>query len=228
MRILFALLLSIVLPAFALAQPAIKTQEQCPLDKEIVTGTLANRGTQTGMMLDFQPVGTIVTPWLQLECPRDGLILYKIFSPQEVAQLKTYIASPEYQALRKDHAQYWRIAKTQEALGVPLTGQAPVLLQATWQAGKHYEMYAQEAIKAYEDIIRCDVQQGEDALISHLITGELYRRLHRMDEAKAVFEALENNEECKKHDDCAPMVQQQLRLIKQNNTKDVEFVPSDK
>jgi len=217
------MLLGFSVCAFALT--AHDVENTCPLNGLKFTQLLPASGTSFGMMLDFRPIGPISSPWTQAECPEDGLVLYKEFTPEEVRVLAEYVPATEYQTLRK-HAQYWRIAHLQKTLGDPLEERASVLIQATWEAAtpQQYEEYAKASLEAYQELVATQKDNSSEFVTSQLIIGELHRRLSSFDTAKSVFTQLQKNAACQKAEICTLIVKQQLRLIEQKDSgnKEVE------
>jgi hypothetical protein len=210
--------------ARAFAMTMSDTESICPLDGLKFTQSLPMSGTAFGMMLDFRQTGAIASPWPQAECPKDGLVLYKEFTSEEVRILAAYVPSAEYQALRQRQAQYWRIAHLQKALGAPPAERAPTLLKATWEARpRQYEEYAEACLEAYQDLAAAQHDTPEALVTSCLVIGELRRRLKRFDAAKSVFTELENNDACRKAETCRAIVRQQLRLIERQESGNEEF-----
>jgi len=208
----------------AFAVTSSTTESTCPLDGLKFTQSLPISGTALGMMLDFRQTGAIASPWPQAECPKDGLVLYKEFTPEEVRVLAGYVPSDAYQVLRQRQAQYWRIAHLQKALGAPLEERAPTLLKATWEARpRQYEEYAKACLAAYQELAATQEDKKEALLMSQLVIGELQRRLQHFDAAKTVFTELQNNTACQKAETCRFIVKQQLQLIERKEFGSEEF-----
>ena len=210
--------------ACVFAMTANDMESTCPLDGLKFTQNLPISGTAFGMMLDFRQTGAIASPWPQAECPKDGLVLYKEFTPEEVRVLAEYVPSTGYQALRRRQAQYWRIAHLQKALGAPLEERAPTLLKASWEAKpRQYEEYAKACLEAYQALVATQEDKPEAFVMSQLVIGELQRRLKNFDAAKTVFTDLRNNTACQKAETCRFIVKQQLQLIERKECGSEEF-----
>ena len=221
-RVIACLLLWPAACAFAVTMS--DTEHTCPLDGLKFTQSLPISGTAFGMMLDFRQTGAIASPWPQAECPKDGLVLYKEFTPEEMRVLAGYVPSAEYQALRQRQAQYWRIAHLQKALGAPLGERAPALLKATWEAKpRQYEEYARACLEAYQELAATQEDKPKALVMSRLVIGELHRRLKNFDAAQAVFAELQNNTACQKTETCRFIVTQQARLIEWKESGSEEF-----
>jgi len=114
------------------------------------------------------------------KCPKDGMLVFRYsYTPEDIAILKSYVATPEYQKMLNDEASGWVVAKLQEKLGVPLAERRYALLQATWQvAGDKFDFYARETIKAIEAFLLNPTNHKEGGLETwQLLLGELYRRV---------------------------------------------------
>jgi len=219
MRYLAALAIMFISAATAHAHTASRVDFTCPVDgtqfSELMTGSDTARGTR----LDLRPISIsgMTFPWRVATCPTDGMILYKEdFTPEEIAILKDYLASPEYQKMLKEEAQYWVIAKLKEKLGEPLSKIRGSLLSATWQApGDKYEAYARETIRAYEAFL-ADPEGEKDKVIeaAQLLLGELHRRIGDFNKAQAIFEELMAQPKFKNHEFYSLLIGYQLELIK--------------
>jgi hypothetical protein len=100
---------------------------------------------------DGRPIGTVKFPIALPECPDNGLVLYKDYSPAEVAKLEPLVASEAYQALRKDGSQYYRAYWLMKEMGVGPDLYLWALLQASWEADGRAELrkrYLEELVEA--------------------------------------------------------------------------------
>jgi len=215
MRYLPILILVLLLtPAAAQAHTMRSVKYACPVDGTEFTAFLTGSDTTRGMMLDLQPIGMGTYPWPVGQCPADGMVMYKNdFTPEEIAILKEYVPSPEYQAAAGDPA-YWKIAKLKEKLGVPLNERWFAMVQATWQAHSQYESYARETIAALETLLADPENRKEkDVETWQLLRGELYRRIGDFDQAKTIFEEMKTRPEFKNHDFYPSIINYELELI---------------
>jgi hypothetical protein len=76
------------------------------------------------------------------ECPKNGLVLYKEYEPQEVAKLETLVASDEYQALRKQDVPFYRAYWLMGQMGVAVEPRLIALQRAIWAADAQPELRA--------------------------------------------------------------------------------------
>lgn len=83
---------------------------------------------------DGRPYGNGHYPLALPECPGNGLVLYKEYTPEEVAKLESLVASEEYQGLRLLDTPYYRAYWLMKAMGLPPERHLWALLQASWEA----------------------------------------------------------------------------------------------
>jgi hypothetical protein len=95
--------------------------------------TTASYGT-FGERPDGKPYGSWTFPLALPECPDNGLVLYKEYTPEEVAKLEPLVASEAYQALRKEDTPYYRAYWLMKAMGLGPERYLWALLQAGWEA----------------------------------------------------------------------------------------------
>ncbi|MFL6844342.1 MAG: hypothetical protein ACJ8ER_05625 [Allosphingosinicella sp.] len=119
-------------PALA-ATPVTETMT-CPIGG----GSFDFVGTRSyssyGERPDGKPYGKSIVPPAIPECPDNGLVLYKDYTPDEVAKLEPLVASEAYQALRKEDTPYYRAYWLMKAMGLGPERYLLVLLQASWEA----------------------------------------------------------------------------------------------
>lgn len=169
-------------PAFAMTTSI--TEIECPVDGEKFVFYGQGSGTSFGRMLDGMPYGAIAAPWPIPKCPGNGMVIYKRFSEEEIATLKPFIRSEEYQSLQKNETNYWLAYILSKRLSAPLTEQISLMQQATWEAeADQYERYARETIKAIDSM-----KNPSYELV--FLKGELYRRIKEFDKAMQIFSEL--------------------------------------
>jgi hypothetical protein len=112
--------------------PAAATMT-CPIGGAAFQYTPAAPAAALGERPDGKPYGAGAWPMPLPECPGNGLVLYKDYSPQEVAKLEPLVASEAYQALRKEDSQYYRAYWLMKQMGLGAEDYLWVLLQASWQ-----------------------------------------------------------------------------------------------
>ena len=116
--------------------PAPFETHVCPVCRHSFEPRLAGSGTQTGMRLDFRPLGPIASPWPIPDCPN----CHNVWFPSETAppatrELQTVsktVRSAAYVRLASAPS-YHRLAVTSEALKKPARELAMLWLAAGWQ-----------------------------------------------------------------------------------------------
>jgi hypothetical protein len=121
------------------AAPAAQTMT-CPIGGGAFEYRPAAPAAGLGERPDGKPYGTGAWPMPLPECPGNGLVLYKDYSPQEVAKLEPLVASEAYQGLRKEDTQYYRAYWLMKQMGLGPEDYLWVLLQASWQAEDRPEL----------------------------------------------------------------------------------------
>jgi len=208
------MLLGIFVVGTAFAMTIAKVKVECPIDAEEFEFYAQGSGTTFGYMLDERPYGPIKAPWPLAKCPKDGMVLYKKFSAQEIAVLKPFVKSKKYQSLQKSETDYWLAYLLAKRLSAPMTEQIFLMQQATWEAmGERYEKYARATIQAIDSLRKPSVDLK-------LLKGELHRRIREFGKASQVFLALKS--ELKNSADVDPIyhqiVSQQLKLIEEKDS----------
>ena len=209
----------------AQAHTVMQREQVCPLDGTRWTATLDGSGTSFGQHLDMKPFGPTPAPWRLAVCPTDHFVMYQDkFSKDELATLRPLIQSPAYQALAKDHTEYFLLGKIFEHLKRPPLQVALIYVKASWQVDTdpvRYAEYVKEALRHYEVGLAVPDQASGEAspeerasqrINAELLVGELERRLGRFDAAQVRFSRLKNSPQMKE-----PILQaivtQQLALV---------------
>jgi hypothetical protein len=61
-------------------------------------------GTSFGKRLDLRAIGPTASPWSLPVCPKDHFVLFKQkFSPEELADLRSFVNSEPYQTVTADN-----------------------------------------------------------------------------------------------------------------------------
>jgi hypothetical protein len=119
-------------PASA-GKPVTETMT-CPIGGGSFPFTTTASYSTYGERPDGRPFGSWTFPLALPECPDNGLVLYKEYTPEEVAKLEPLVASEAYQALRKEDTSYYRAYWLMKAMGLGPERYLWALLQASWQA----------------------------------------------------------------------------------------------
>jgi hypothetical protein len=132
--------LAAAVAAFALAAgpavagiPVTETMT-CPIGGGSFSFTTTASYSTYGERPDGKPYGSWTFPLALPECPDNGLVLYKEYTPEEVARLEPLVASEAYQALRKEDTPYYRAHWLMKAMGLGPERYLWALLQAGWEA----------------------------------------------------------------------------------------------
>ncbi|HEX6376611.1 MAG TPA: hypothetical protein VFZ91_12930 [Allosphingosinicella sp.] len=143
MRILFltAAAAAWVLPlAAAPAGMPVTETLTCPIGGGSFAFTTTASYSTYGERPDGKPFGSWTFPLALPECPDNGLVLYKDYTPEEVAKLEPLIASEAYQALRKEDTPYYRAYWLMKEMGLGPERYLWALLQASWEADAKPEL----------------------------------------------------------------------------------------
>lgn len=129
----FFLAASASVPAGA-ATTATTRDMTCPIGGAAFKFSPPASYSTSGTRPDGKPIGKSAFPLPLPECPDNGLVLYKEYTPAEVAKLEPLIASDAYKALRSADTQYYRAYWLMKEMGVDAEDYLWVLLQASWEA----------------------------------------------------------------------------------------------
>lgn len=210
----------VLAPPLAGAQTPVEAELVCPIDGEKFKTMLAVPDTPLSFHLDLKPSGPNGAIWPLAKCPSSGFVMYKRdFSEDELARLRPYVASAQYQALSEAHTNYYLGARLRAHLGATPAHLAYVLLQATWEADSRprYEQYATEALETFKRVLAGPIPNAKEWINAQFVTGELERRLGRFEDARARFHALSDRDEVGEGT-FRQVLQLQLRLIEARNT----------
>jgi len=177
----------------AIAHTDMQVELTCPYDGTKFTAQLQGSGTSFATLLDFRPIGAIVTPWLLAICPTNGFVFYKNkFEVGELETLKPFVLSNEYQSM-KDETPYFRAAWLMERAGFPHTKVTWEPHQATWETYEPRERYIRYA-KAVLSRLPEDIEAAKGAEKTNLriLRGELLRRIEKFGEAAEELRSLKD------------------------------------
>ena len=132
------LFLAAAVAAFAMAAPAqagrpVTETMTCPIGGASFSFTTTASYSTYGERPDGKPYGSWTFPLALPECPDNGLVLYKQYTPDEVAKLEPLVASDAYQALRKEDSPYYRAYWLMKQMGLGPERYLWALLQAGWE-----------------------------------------------------------------------------------------------
>lgn len=139
----------------ALATTVFNYQETCPVGGEQFETFGYGSYTTFGARLDGRPYGSSQFPLNIPVCPGNGFVLYKgasEFTPEQIAVLTPYVAG-DYRAIANETTHY-RAAQLARVAGEPVSTQAWLMLQASWQASDQdaplFERYQSEFLALAE------------------------------------------------------------------------------
>jgi hypothetical protein len=143
MRILFLTAAAAALgaaSASAVAGTPVTETMICPIGGGSFEFTTTASYSTYGERPDGKPFGSWTFPLALPECPDNGLVLYKDYTPEEVARLEPLVASEAYQALRQEDTPYYRAYWLMKEMGLGPERYLWALLQASWEAEARPEL----------------------------------------------------------------------------------------
>ncbi len=228
-----ALILSIAMSlAFAqnlLAYESAMEETTCPICGTTFDAEHVLSMSQYGMRLDLKPLGFTKAPLPLAECPKCHFIQYAdSLSDQEIADLKAFVESDEYQSLAKNNSSYYLLAKIFEHEGRDAKTLAHVYLQASWQVEgqpEKYQSYLSLVEKNLQDYLSNTKDQDNEWVTAELLLGEIMRLQGKFDDAQKHFESIKNNDKFK-DDLLQQMISFEFELIKDKDQTPQE-IPGD-
>ena len=167
------------------AAPTSQTMT-CPIGGKSFTFTSSEPGTVLGTRPDGRPYGNSAFPAPIPECPDNGLVLYKQYTPEEVAKLEPIIASDEYKALRTAETTYYRAYWLMKKMGLGPEDYLWALLQASWQADSKPDLKARYLTELVEGSAAVTPKPDDMNWIGmEARSANALRELGRLDEAMA-------------------------------------------
>ena len=184
------LIIAAILAAFPLSAAAATTPTSETMTCPIGGGSFTFRSTASyttwGTRPDGKPYGNWTFPSPLPECPDNGLVLYKDYTPEEIAKLEPIIASEAYQALRKTDTTYYRAYWLMKEMGLGPERYLWALLQASWQADDKPELKARYQTELVEVSAAVPPQPDDLNWIGmEARSANALRELGRFDEATA-------------------------------------------
>lgn len=164
----------------------VKEKMTCPIGGKEFEFTTTASYTVFGTRADGKPYGSWKFPLALPECPDNGLVLYKDYTPEEVAKLEPLVASEAYQSLRLEDTPYYRAYWLMKAMDLPPESHLWALVQAGWEAdgkpllrARYLSELAEESAKVAADPKNLNWIGMEGRAVNAL------RELGRFDEALA-------------------------------------------
>jgi hypothetical protein len=181
---------SVAIPTVRAALPSAR-QMTCPIGGASFSYAPPAVHPIVGTRPDGKPYGGGPAPAALPECPDNGLVMFKDYTPEEVAKLQPLIASEAYQGLRTSDTQYYRAYRLMKELGVGPEDNLWVLLQASWQADGKPELrrrYLTELIDESAKVAPNPADLNWVGMEAHAINA--LRELGRFDEARSRIEMM--------------------------------------
>lgn len=174
----------------------VETIVVCPIDGLPFTARRMASYYQSGMRLDFKPVGALVTPYPHPVCPGNGFVVYRQdFSEQELSAIRLIVNSDEFQQLRRKHTDYFMIAYVKERMGSSAYELAHTYLGATWEAERDRphltDQYRELALAKFDASVRGkNATRDEPWWTASVLAAEMERLLGKFDQALNRIDAL--------------------------------------
>lgn len=166
------------------------TQLTCPVGGERFEHVATASYSTWGSRPDGKPYGSWTFPGPLPQCPKNKLVVYKEFSPAEVARLKSLVASPEYRAMAARDTPYYRAAWLDRALDPKSDEAAWLLLQASWEADENPSLRARYQREFMEAAKSAPAADEMERLTLQLRAINARRELGEFDQALAELRAL--------------------------------------
>jgi tetratricopeptide (TPR) repeat protein len=202
------------------AYESIMEETVCPVCGTTYEAEHVLSMSQFGMRLDMKPLGFTKAPLPLAICPNCHFVQYSdSLSDHEIADLKSFVDSDEYQALAKDNSSYFLLGKIFEHEGRDPMTLAHVYLQASWQVEDKpakYQTYLALVQKNLESYLSRAEDQDDNWVTAQLLLGEIMRLQGKFEDAGKQFESIKNNDKFK-DDLLQQMISFELELI---NDKD--------
>lgn len=177
----------------ATASSFVEEELKCPVGGEKFRYMALASISTFGAYPDGMPFGSGYFPIALPQCPKNGLVMYRDFKPDEIARISTYISGPEYLALRSaGETPYYLAYRIAKMLGDPDTHW--LLLSASWEAkntepaGPLAKRYNEEFIDAAQTI-SVDAKNFDSIAVRFRVANAL-RELGRFAEAETMRAAI--------------------------------------
>ncbi len=173
----------------ATASSPYQVEVTCAVGGEQFEHTATASYSTWGSRPDGKPYGSWVFPSPLPECPGNKLVMYREFTPQEVAQLETLIASNDYRALH-DETDYFRAQWIEDRLAIELP-EPWLLMRATWQTDHDPALRKRylEAFIARAALVEVDGADLDTLTLRYLLANA-YRETRSFDDALLTLETI--------------------------------------
>jgi len=182
-------------PQSAIALTSYEATVICPIDGQAFVTTMTGSTFQSGMRLDFKPIGALIAPYPYPVCPGNGFVVYRNdFSDSELHAIRTIVLGDEYRRLRSEDTDYFMVAYVKQRLGADDYDLGSTYLRASWEAERNaphltgrYQELALEKFGAFTQGKRTHTEEWWTASV---LAAELDRLLARFDAVERRFNAL--------------------------------------
>ena len=169
-------------PQIATALTLYESNVTCPVDGQTFKATLVGSYRSTGTRLDLKPVGDVIAPYPYPVCPGSGFVVYQSeFSGDEIAAIRSIVASEAFRALRRQHTDHAVAAYVKQHLGANDFDVAKSYLQASWEAEHDHPQlvneYRARALAAFDAASARGDLSPDDRRTAMVVGAELERLL---------------------------------------------------
>lgn len=207
----------------AMATTSYQVTVTCPIDGQPFTATLVGSYFQSGMRLDFKPIGSLVAPRPYPVCPGNGFVIYQdAFFDDELNAIRAIVASDEYRQLRSDNTDYFMVAYVKERLGTNHYDLGHTYLRASWEAERDMpdlvDPYRRLARQAFDNFRRAERNHTEEWWTAAVLAAELDRLLARFETVEFRISTLPLAELGAKHPELKAVLDQTRMHANQRNS----------
>lgn len=166
----------------AMAITSYEVTLTCPIDSQPFTATLMGSYFQSGMRLDFKPIGFLVAPYPYPVCPGNGFVMYQdTFPDNELNAIRAIVLSDEYRQLRTENTDYFMVAYVKQRLGANHYELGNTYLGASWEAEKLkpdlVNQYRRLALQEFDLSLHGKRSHTQDWWTATVLAAELERLL---------------------------------------------------
>jgi|WetSurMetagenome_2_1015567.scaffolds.fasta_scaffold02623_6 hypothetical protein len=221
--------LSIIL---ALVQPgATNTSKdydvECPLCHTIFKASIYEPSLRHGMRLDLKPIGPAAAPAQMPQCPKCRFIVYDPdLNEKDRELLHKFVDSKAYKDISVDSPTYFLLARIYEVAGMDAYETAHTYLKASWQVDKDRvkcAKYLEAGLAKFQSFLLSNKGISSQYIMAELLSGEIERRLGRLDQALARFSRLQKTPDFREGENVASIIDYQLELIAAGDTEPHEI-----
>ena len=167
----------------------------CPIDGQPFKTRQVASYFQSGMRLDFKPIGALIVPYPYPVCPGNGFVIYQQeFSAVEITAIRAIVATDEYRRLRAENTDYFVVAYVKERMGAAAYELGHTYLRATWEAERDVprlvQRYRELALEKFNAFVHGKRGGSEDWWTASVLAAELDRLLGHFDAVETRYNAL--------------------------------------